>query len=152
DERELQRILEFKRQPRARIGRLVRASAIVGAFGVLIILFVQMPAGRSLMNRARLVASPTAERTADASIEPHSLSVVEAPAPPSPARIPAEHSGRSHAMGRARTEVVSPAPNPQFTVPPPASRRPLIAASSEPTNRPATAPEPIRPTHSDSLS
>ena len=57
DEREFRRILEFNRRRRkARLGPLVRTFAIVGAFSVLVVLFVQMPAGKALVNRARLVA------------------------------------------------------------------------------------------------
>jgi hypothetical protein len=149
DERELQPILEFKGRTKARIGRLVRVSTIVGAFSVLIVLFVQMPAGRALVNRARPVALPIPERTPEPPIDPHSRSVVEAPAPPRSARLPAERSGRPRDKGRARTEVVGLPPNPRSNAAPP---RPLIAMSPEPTNRPATAPEPIRPTQSNSLS
>jgi len=163
DERELQRIFEFKRRPKVRIRRLVRVPAILGTLSVLIVLFVQMPTGRALVNRARLVASPTSERTPDPPIELHSLSVVEAPAPPRPVRLPAQLSGRPRDTGRARTEVVSLPPNPRsnaslqperqptspepaaparpasvptlrFDVTPPSPPRPLIATSPEPTH------------------
>ena len=147
DERELQRILKFERRPEARIGPLVRVSAIVGAFSVLVVL---------------LVALPTSERTPGPSIEPHSLSVVEAPAPPRPARLPAERIVRPRDTGRVRNEVVSPPPNPRSNTSPqskrqptnaePAPPRPLIVASPEPTSPPATAPKPMRPTQNDSLS
>src|SRR5262249_13356268 len=103
DERELQRIFEFKPPPKAGICRLVRVPASGGRLRVLIVLFVQMPAGRALVNRARLVSSPTSERTPDPPFEPHSLSVVGTPTPSRPARLPAEGRGRAHDAGRART-------------------------------------------------
>jgi hypothetical protein len=147
DERELQRILEFKRR-KARVGRLVRVSAIVGAVSVLVVLFAQMPAGKALVNRARLVALPTSERTPEPPIEPHALSVVEAPAPPRPSRPPAERIGRPRDTGRTPTEVVSPPPSPQSNASRQSKRRP---ANPEPsTSPPATAPEPARPTQSNS--
>jgi hypothetical protein len=185
DERELQRILEFKRR-KARIGRLVRVSAMVGAVSVLVVLFAQMPAGKALVSRTRLVALPTSERTPEPPIEPHALSVVEAPVPPRPSRPPAERIGRPRDTGRTPTEVVSPPPSPQSNasrqskrrpanpepapparpepvsvpsdtaptprrgVTPPAPARPLTVASPSSTSPPATAPEPARPTQSNS--
>ena len=173
DERELQRILEFKRR-KAWVGRLVRVSAIVGAGSVLVVLFAQMPAGKALVNRARLVALPTSERTAEPPIEPHALSVVEAPAPPRPSRPPAERIGRPRDRGRTPTEVVSPPPSPQSNASRQSKRRPAkpepapparpesvsvpadtapttrIVASPEPTSPPATAPKPARPTQGNS--
>jgi hypothetical protein len=185
DDGELQRILEFKRR-KAPVGRLVRVSAIVGAVSVLVVLFAQLPAGKALVNRARLVALPTSERTPEPSIEPHALSVVEAPALPRSSRLPAERIGRPRDTGRVRTEVVSPPPSPQSNAsrqakrrpanpePAPPARpepvrvpadtaptprlgvtpqepaRPLTVASPAATSPPATAPEPTRPTQSNS--
>jgi hypothetical protein len=137
DERELQRILEFKRR-KAWVGRLVRVSAIVGAASVLVVLFAQMPAGKALVNRARLVALPTSERTPEPPSEPHALSVVEAPTPPWPSRPPAERIGRPR-TGRTPTEMVSPPPSPQSN------------ASRQSERRPAN-PEPVRPTRPQSVS
>jgi hypothetical protein len=184
DERALQRILEFKRR-KAWVGRLGRVSAIVGAVSVLVVLFAQMPAGKALVNRARLVALPTSERTPEPPSEPHALSVVEAPAPPRPSRPPAERIGKPRDTGRTPTEMVSPPSSPQSNAsrqserrpansepaPParpesvsvpadsaptprlgvtPASARPLTVASPASTSPPATAPEPTRPTQSNS--
>jgi hypothetical protein len=185
DERELQRILEFKRR-KAWVGQLVRVSAIVGAGSVLVVLFALMPVGKALVNRARLVAVSTSERTPEPPIEPHALSVAEAPALPRPSRPPAERIGRPRDTGRTPTEVVSPPPSPQSNVPrqskrrpantepvpparpesvsvpadtaptprpdvtPPARARPLTVASPASTSPPATAPEPARPTQSNS--
>src|SRR5439155_17266568 len=146
DERELQRILEFKRR-KAWVGRLVRVSAIVGAGSVLVVLFAQMPAGKALVNRARLVALPTSERTPEPPIEPHALSVVEAPAPPRPSRPPAERIGRPRDTARTPTEVVSPPPSPQSNASRQSKRRP---ANPEPARRAwpgrpsASAPDPTR--------
>jgi hypothetical protein len=147
DERALQRILKFKRR-KARVGRLVRVSAIVGAVSVLVLLFAQMPAGKALVNRARLVAFPIPERTPEPPIEPHALSVVEAPAPPRPSRPPAERIGRPRDTGRTPTEVVSPPPSPQSNAPRqskrgPANPEPAPPARPEPVSVPAdTAPTP----------
>jgi hypothetical protein len=138
DERELQRILEFKRG-KAWVGRHVRVSAIVGAVSVLVVLFAQMPAGKALVNRARLVALPTSERTSEPPSEPHALSVVEAPAPPWPSRPPAEHIGRPRDAARTPTEMVSPPPSPQSN------------ASRQSERRPAN-PEPAPPARPESVS
>jgi hypothetical protein len=137
DEREFQRILEFTRR-KARVGRLVRVSAIVGAVSALVVLFAQMPAGKALVNRARLVALPTSERTPEPPIEPHALSVMEAPAPPRPSRPPAERIGRSRDTERTPTEVVSPPPSPQSNASRQSKRRP---ANPEPA--PPARPEPV---------
>lgn len=159
DERELQRILEFRR-PKARVGRLMRVSAIVGAVSVLVVLFAQMPAGKALVNRARLVALPTSERTPEPPIEPYALSVVEAPAPPRPSRPPAERIGRPRDRGRTPTEVVSPPPSPQSNASRQSKRRPAnpepapparpesvsVPADSAPTPQlGVTPPAPVRP-------
>jgi hypothetical protein len=139
DEREFQRILEFKRR-KAWVGRLVRVSALVGAVSVLVVLFAQMPAGKALVNRARLVALPTAERTPEPPIAPHALSVVEAPAPP---------IDRPRDTGRTPTEVVSPPPSPQSNASRQSKRRPesvSVPADSAPTPRLGVMPPaPARP-------
>jgi hypothetical protein len=89
DERELLRIVELKRRRKARIGPRVRMAAMVGAFGVLVVFFVQMTAGKSLVNRAQPLASATLERNSEPWIEAQPASVREAPVPPRPARPPA---------------------------------------------------------------
>ena len=155
DERALQRILKFKRQQRqARVGRLVRVSAIVGAVSMLVVLFAQMPAGKALVNRALLVAFPTSERTPEPPIEPHALSVVEAPAPPRPSRPPAERIGRPRDTGRTPTEVVSPPPSPQSNAsrqskrgpvnpePAPPARPESVSLPADTAPTPPPAPEP----------
>jgi hypothetical protein len=136
DERELQRILEFKRRT-ARVGRLVQVSAIVGAVSVLIVLFAQMPAGKALVTR--LVALPTSERTSEPPIEPHALSVVEAPAPPWLSLPPTERLGRPRDTGRSPTGVVSPPASPQSNASRPSKRRPAN-------------PEPVPPAWPESVS
>ena len=90
DERERRRIVESKRRREARIGPLVRISAIVGAFSVLVVLLVQMTAGKSLVNRAQPVALPTWEQTPEPPIQAQAAALVtEVPVPPRPARPPA---------------------------------------------------------------
>jgi len=137
DEHELQRILKFKRRE-ARVGRLVRVSAIVGAVSVLVVLFAQMPAGKALLNRARMVALPTSERTPEPPIEPHARFVAEAPALAGPSRPPAEHIGSSHDKGRTPTEVMSLPPSPHSN----ASRQ-FKRRSANPESAPPTRPESI---------
>jgi hypothetical protein len=130
---------------------------------VLVVLFVQMPAGKALVNRARLVALPTSERAPEPPIEAQAPSAVEAPAPPSPSRPPERRIGRPRDAARTPTEVSSEPEGPQSkrrqaspesappvwpesvrepantapTPPPdgtlPAPSRPLIVASPEPT-------------------
>jgi hypothetical protein len=120
---ELPGIPAYKGRPPARVGRLVRVSAIVGTVSVLLVLFAQTPAGRALVNGARLVSSPISERRPDPPIEPHSLSVVEAPAPSRPAPVPTERSGRPRDTGRARTEVVKSATETRTPADKPGARR-----------------------------
>jgi hypothetical protein len=161
DEREFRRILEFnRRRRRARLGTLVRTFAIVGAFSVLAVLFVEMPAGKALVNRARLVALPTSERPPEPPIEAQTPSVVEAPAPPSPTRPPAGRIGRPRDAARTPTEVSSQPPGPQSIAPlqtkrqqaSPESASPVWPesvrepANTAPTPRPdVTPPAPQRP-------
>jgi hypothetical protein len=136
DELELQRILEFKRRRKARVGPLVRVGAIVGAFSVLVVLFVvffvQMPTGKALVNRV-------SERTVEPPSEPHAPAVVEAPVPREPSRLPAERIDTPPEAGRTPTEVVSPPPSPR------------AGASLQSKRRPAT-PRPAPPARSPSVS
>ena len=89
DERELLRIVELKRRRKARIGPVVRTVAMVCAFSALVVLFVQMPAWKSPINRAQLVALPISDRIPEPPIEAQAASVTEAQAPPRPVRPPA---------------------------------------------------------------
>lgn len=103
DERELRRILEFnRRQRKARFGPLVRTFAIVGAFSALVVLFVQMPAGKALVNRAP-----------EPPIEAQARSVVDTPAPPGPSRLSTGRISRPRDAVRTPTEVSSQPPGPQ---------------------------------------
>ena len=140
DEREFRRILEFNRRRRkARLGPLVRTFAIVGAFSVLVVLFVQMPAGKALVNRARLVALPTSERAPEPPIEAQPPSVAEAPAPPSPSRPPAGRISRPRDAARTPTEVSSKPPGPQSIAALQSKRR-----QASPESAPPVWPESVR--------
>src|SRR5262249_23176580 len=75
DWREYGRIVESQHRSKAWIGPLVRISAIVGAFSVLVVLFVQMTAGP--------VALPTWERTSEPPLEAQAAAVTEVPVAPS---------------------------------------------------------------------
>ena len=127
-----------RRRRRARLGRLVHTFAIVGAFSVLVVLFVQMPAGKALVNRARLVALPTSERAPEPPIQAQAPSVVEAPGPPSPSALQTKRQQASpESVPPVRPESVrepaNTAPTPRPHVTPPAPPRPVIVASPEPT-------------------
>jgi hypothetical protein len=140
DEREFRRILEFNRHRRkARLGPLVRTFAIVGAFSVLVVLVVQMPAGKALVNRARLVALPTSERAPEPPIEAQAPSVVETPAPPSPSRPPAGRISRLRDAARTPTEVSSQPPGPQSIAALQSKRR-----QASPESAPPVWPESVR--------
>jgi len=75
DWREYGSIVEPRHRSKAWIGPLVRISAIVGAFSVLVVLFVQMTAGP--------VALPTWERTSEPPLEAQAAAVTEVPVAPS---------------------------------------------------------------------
>ena len=129
DEREFRRILEFNRRRRkARLGPLVRTFAIVGAFSVLVVLFVQMPAGKALVNRAP-----------EPPIVAQAPSVVEAPAPPSPSRPPAGRISRPRDAARTPTEVSSQPPGPQSIAALQSKRR-----QASPESAPPGWPESVR--------
>src|SRR5262249_56657466 len=121
----------YNRIAKVRIGPPVRVTTLVGAFSVLVVLFVQMPAGKALVNRARPVALATWERTPEPPSEPYSRSAVEAPVPRS-VRLPAERIDRPRDTGRARTDTVSPHSNPRPNVTSPTPPRPLIGTSPRP--------------------
>src|SRR5438093_3831812 len=119
-----------------------------------------MCAGTAFANRARLVALPTPERTPAPPIEPHPLSVVEAPAPPRPSRPPVDRIGRPRDTARTPTEVVSPPPSPQSNAslqskrrsanpepaPPARPESVSVPADTAPAPRPdMTPPAPLRP-------
>jgi hypothetical protein len=117
DERELERILQFKQRRRVRIGgRPVVLAALVV---VLILLLVQLPALKSLMSRA---ATPPAERTSAA---PQST---QAPAPAAPSS-PDRSSKSLPPAGRESAERP-----PEATVTP--------RAEVDTTPRPQTSPVP----------
>ena len=161
DERELRRILEFNRRRRkARLGPLVHTFAIVGAISALVILFVQVPAGKELVNRARLVALPTSERAPEPPIEAQAPSVVKAAAPSSPSQPPAGRISRPRDAARTSTEGSSQPSDRQSIVALQSQRRqesPESAppvwpesvsepANTAPTPRPdVTPPAPLRP-------
>jgi hypothetical protein len=140
DEREFRRILEFnRRRRRARLGSLARTFAIVSAFSVLVVLFAQMPAGKALVNRARLVALPTSERAPEPPMEAQTPSVVEAPAPPSPSRPPAGRIGRPRDAAPTPTEVSSEPQGPHSIAALQTKRR-----QESPESAPPVWPESVR--------
>ena len=150
DERELKRILEFKRRHQRRVPPLLGLSALVGVLVVLVVVLVQLPAAKTLMSRARPVALPPAERTS----EPQPPLVVETLSPPlqtsaspqpgggppkspEPAPPPAELIIKPLNAPQAPLATVTPPPRPQTSESPRPGDSP---ASPEPGPPPA---EPI---------
>jgi ElaB/YqjD/DUF883 family membrane-anchored ribosome-binding protein len=150
DERELKRILEFKRRHQRRVPPLLGLSALVGVLVVLVVVLVQLPAAKTLMSRARPVALPPAERTS----EPQPPLVVETLSPPpqtsaspqpgggppkspEPAPPPAEPIIKPLNAPQAPVTTVTPPPRPQTSESPRPGDSP---ASPEPGPPPA---EPI---------
>jgi len=80
DERELERILQFKRRHGARLGPMLLLTALVGVLVVL--LLIQLPAVKTLVSRTRPAAPPPAERTSATLQAAHAPSAAETPSPP----------------------------------------------------------------------
>ena len=158
DEREFERILEFKRRHQRRVPPLLGLSALVGVLVVLVVVLVQLPAVKTLMSQTRPVALPPAEWTS----EPQPPLVVEtlspppqtsaAPQPggdppksPEPAPPPAERTSRPPNVTRAPMAAVTPPPRPQTSKSPrpgdsPASPEPG-PPRAEPIIEPLNAPQ-----------
>jgi cytoskeletal protein RodZ len=129
DERELERILQFKQRRKARIGGrpLVLAALVV----VLVLLLVQLPAVKSLMSRA---ATPPAERTSAA---PQST---QAPAPatsssPDRSSTSLPPAGRE---GAERPPEANVTPRAQVDTAPPPQTSPAPRAQTSRVTRPET--------------
>jgi len=152
DERELKRILEFKRRHQRRVPPLLGLSALVGVLVVLVVVLVQLPAVKTLMSRTRPVALPPAERTS----EPQPPLVVETLSPPpqtsaspqpgggppkspEPAPPPAEPIIEPLNAPQAPVATVTPPPSPQTSASPPPGGPP---ASAEPMRSPETTSTP----------
>ena len=80
DERELERILQFKRRHGARLGPMLLLTALVGVLVVL--LLIQLPVVKTLESRTRPAAPPPAERTSEPLQAAHAPSAAETPSPP----------------------------------------------------------------------
>ena len=80
DERELERILQFKRRHGARLGPMLLLTALVGMLVVL--LLIQLPAVKTLVSRTHPAAPPPAERTSEPLQAAHAPSAAETPLPP----------------------------------------------------------------------
>ena len=162
-ERAIQRILEFKRQRRVRVGPLLGVSAVVGAFIVLVVIFVQMPGGLTIVSRPRPAAVPSAERSAAPAI-PAQAPAVKTPAPietsassprPSPPPSRAERVSRPRDATRPPTDAVSPPPGPQPSASPQSERgssnpEPVAVSRGEATSelsevQPTSAPDATPP-------
>ena len=115
DERELERILDFKRRHKVRLGPTLVLTALVG---VLAILLVQRPVLETLMSRIPWQATPPAERTSQPLQPTPAPRTAETPSPPrqsdaSPPPGRAENPERlSEANSTPRAETV-PVPRPQ---------------------------------------
>jgi len=164
DERELKRILEFKRRHQRRVPPLLGLSALVGVLVILVVVLVQLPAVKTLMSRTRPVALPPAERTSEP--QPPLVAQTLSPPPqtsaspqpggppksPEPAPLPAERTSRPLNAPQARVAAVTPPPRPQTSKSPrpgdsPASPEPgppLAESIIEPLNAPQ-APVAVTP-------
>ena len=80
DERELERILQFRRRHGARLGPMLLLTALVGVLVVL--LLILLPAVKTLVSRTRPAAPPPAERTSEPLQAAHAPSAAETPSPP----------------------------------------------------------------------
>jgi len=131
DNRELERILQFKRRQEVRIGSRLIALLLVG---VILVLLSQLPAAKTFISRTRAGAPPSPSPTRQASLEPVPP-VAENPSPTSLApALPQAEGPESPAAVRPRQspEAAGPrdasippklAPGPVATVPPPAAAR-----------------------------
>jgi len=129
DDRELERILQFKRRQEVRIGSWLIALLLVG---VILVLLSQLPAVKTFISRTRAGAPPSPTR--QASLEPVPP-VAENPSPTSLApALPQAEGPESPAAERPRQSPEAagprdasippkPAPGPVATVPPPAAAR-----------------------------
>jgi hypothetical protein len=143
DDRELRRIVEFKRRRKARVGPLMRISVTVGAFSVVLVLFHLTPVGKSLVNRARPVALATSAQTLEPPIEPQAVSVAEAPVPLRPSRPPAERISRPREVAQTPTEVLRQPPRPQSSEALHPQRRQASAEAAAATA--SNFPPPVQP-------
>jgi hypothetical protein len=136
DEREIRRILEFKRRRKGRVGPLIGVSVVAGVLLALAVMFTQMPAGKALVSRSRPAVLPGAERPSAERTRPR----MEAPAPAvaeipallaqsRPSLPPAGRINRPRDVARTPTEAVSPPARPEPSASPRPERRP---PSSEP--------------------
>ena len=80
DERELERILQFKRRHGARLGPMLLLTALVGVLVVL--LLILLPAMKTLVSWTRPAAPLLAERTSEPLQAAHAPSAAESPSPP----------------------------------------------------------------------
>ena len=133
DERELKRILEFKRRHQRRVPPLLGLSALVGVLVVLVVVLVQLPAVKTLMSRTRPIALPPAERTS----EPQAPSIVETLAPPPQTSVSPQLGG-----GPPKSPEPAPPPVERTSRPPNVPRAPMAAMTPPPRPQTRTSPQP----------
>jgi hypothetical protein len=137
DEREIRRILEFKRRRKSRVGPLVGVSVVVGVLLALAVMFTQTPVGKALVSRT---TEPRMEAPAPAVAE------IPAPLPQSrPSLPPAGRINRTRDVARTPTEAVSPPARPEPSASPrpehrPPSWEPAPAAREESVSEPPDTP------------
>ena len=154
DELELQRVMEFKRRRRMRLGFPLVVTALVA---VLTLLFFQLPAVKSFMSR---VGTPPAERAAEPSRSAQAPSPGTPSAPdrrgesrPSAGQEGAERAPEPGVAPRAQVGTTppaptSPAPQVQSSIPaPPAQTGPTPPARTSSAPKAETIPAPrVQPT------
>jgi hypothetical protein len=137
DERELKRILEFKRRQRVRLSQWL---ILTGLMSVILVLLVLSPAVKTLMSRIRPVALPAADRTNASPIVEEAPRVVETPKPkpdPADAETPSPNP-EAPAVRPAPTVAVPPAPERAPVSASPTSSAPTIETRPAPAVRPST--------------
>ncbi len=133
DERELKRILEFKRRHQRRVSPLLGLSALVGVLVILAVVLVQLPAVKTLMSRTRPVALPPAERTS----EPQPPLVVETLSPPPQTSASPQPGGDP-----PKSPESAPPPAERTSRPRNMPRAPMAAVTHPPRRQARTSPQP----------
>jgi len=131
DERELERILEFKRQRKVRLSRWL---ILTGLMSVILVLLVLSPAVKTLMSRARPAAPPSADRMNASSIVAPVPQVARTPSP-NPEVRPLPRAGRQESPETGRPSPSAFAPPPKglaFKVPSPKVALPQVDVMRNP--------------------
>jgi cytoskeletal protein RodZ len=114
DERELERILQFKRGQKVRVGSWLILAALVTA---IFVLFLQLPTLKALMTRTDPAGSPSAEQTSESPRASQTPAVDEAPSSPAQTRTPPAETSTPPAQTSASPPRVGGAESPESAPP-----------------------------------